>query len=87
MQNSLDRLAATRHMTTAKIIYHMPDHPTLLQTFVWQQLDEAPRYPRLRRFLDFWAHNIDGKLHSVEVAHSGRRAGRTRLVREMLTLH
>lgn len=57
-------------LTTAEILYHLPDHPNLLQTFVWQYLDLAPEYPRLRRFLDFWAHNIEGKLHSVKVAQA-----------------
>ncbi|MFQ5773442.1 MAG: usg protein [Kiloniellaceae bacterium] len=56
-------------LTTAEILYHMPDHPNLLQTYVWQQYDIAPEYPVLRRFLDFWARNLDGKLHSVTVAH------------------
>ncbi len=55
-------------LTTAEILYHLPDHPHLLQSFLWQQLDLAPRYPELRRFLDFWARNLDGKQHSVKVA-------------------
>lgn len=55
-------------LTTAEILYHMPDHPTLLQSFVWQELDKAPEFPELRRFLDFWSSRIDGKLHSVKVA-------------------
>jgi uncharacterized protein Usg len=57
-------------LTTAEILYHMPDHPHLLQTFVWQHLDTAPEYPVLRKFLDYWARNIDGKLHSVQIAHA-----------------
>lgn len=57
-------------LTTAEIIYHLPDHPSLLQSFVWQQLDIAPEFPKLRRFLDFWAHNIEGKLHSVRVGQA-----------------
>jgi uncharacterized protein Usg len=55
-------------LTTAQILYHMPDHPGLLQTYVWQDYDLAPKYPSLRRFLDFWTRNLDGKLHSVQVA-------------------
>lgn len=54
-------------LTTAEITYHMPDTPSLLQTFVWQQLDLAPRYPRLVKFLDFWQSELDGPLHSVRV--------------------
>lgn len=54
-------------LATAEIRYHMPDHPSLLQTFVWQHLDLAPDYPELRRFLDFWLRSIEAKLHSVTV--------------------
>ncbi len=55
-------------LTTAEILYHLPDHPALLQTYVWQNMDLAPQYPELRRFLDFWKANLDGKLHSIRVA-------------------
>jgi uncharacterized protein Usg len=57
-------------LTTAQILYHMPDHPTLLQEFIWQELDIAPRFPVLTKFLNFWQRNLDGKLHSVTVAHA-----------------
>jgi uncharacterized protein Usg len=60
-------------LATAEILYRMPDHPSLLQTFVWQHYDIAPDYPELRKFLDFWTEKIDGRLHSV-------RVGRTQLV-------
>lgn len=55
-------------LTTAQILYRMPDHPGLLQTYVWQELDLAPQFPELRRFLQFWAKEIEGKLHSIRVA-------------------
>lgn len=55
-------------LTTAEILYHMPDHPHLLQSFVWQFVDSAPQYPKLVRFLRFWEHNIEGRIHSVKVA-------------------
>ena len=58
-------------LTTAEILYHLPDHPGILQTYVWQDLDIAPRYPVLRRFLDFWHRELDGALHSVRVASVG----------------
>ena len=32
-------------LTTAEIIYRMPDHPDLLQSFIWQKLDLAPDFP------------------------------------------
>jgi uncharacterized protein Usg len=55
-------------LTTAEILYHMPDLPTLLQSFVWQKLDLAPHFPELKKFLEFWEQRLDGKLHSVRVA-------------------
>lgn len=58
--------------TTAEILYHFPDHPVLLQSFVWQRLDLAPRFPVLCHFLDFWQANLDGKLHSVRVTCAGK---------------
>jgi uncharacterized protein Usg len=58
-------------LTTAEIIYHMPDHPHLLQSFVWQKLDRAPEFPVLRGFLTFWEREIDGKIHTVRVACRG----------------
>ena len=56
-------------LTTAEIHYHMPDHPSLLQRFVWQDYDLAPEFPELKGFLAFWARELEGALHSVRVAH------------------
>jgi uncharacterized protein Usg len=56
-------------LTTAEILYRLPDHPLLLQSYIWQDYDEHPRFPRLRTFLAFWAKNLDGKLFRVRVAH------------------
>jgi uncharacterized protein Usg len=58
-------------LTTAEILYHMPDHPALLQSFIWQDYDLAPRFPALLKFLDFWSHQIEGRLHSVHLAAVG----------------
>ncbi|MFP4312961.1 MAG: Usg family protein [Alphaproteobacteria bacterium] len=55
-------------LTTAKILYHMPDYTELLQEFLWQDYDIAPKYPVLTNFLKFWEKEIEGKLHSVYVA-------------------
>jgi uncharacterized protein Usg len=69
-------------LTTANILYRMPDHPVLLQSFVWQEYDVAPRFPVLKEFLDFWARQLDGPLHSVCVAHDRLiRPAEIRLVR------
>ena len=58
-------------LTTAEIVYRIPDHPAVLQAFVWQVMDIAPRYPRLNRFLDYWEANLDASLHSVRLMGSG----------------
>ena len=58
-------------LTTAEILYHMPDTPSMLQSFIWQELDLAPKFPVLTKFLDFWQTNLDGPLHSVRVATTG----------------
>ncbi len=75
-------------LTTAEILYHMPDHPNLLQTYVWQELDLAPRFPILRKFLDFWTSELEGRLHSVRVASTGLISlGAMRHAGHLLTLH
>ena len=42
---SLVRQLQDYRLTTAEILYHLPDHPNLLQSYIWQDLDIAPRYP------------------------------------------
>ncbi|HVY98636.1 MAG TPA: Usg family protein [Dongiaceae bacterium] len=75
-------------LTTAHILYHMPDHPDLLQTYIWQDYDLAPKFPTLRKFLDFWTRNLDGKLHSVQVASSELlQAPQWRNAQDLLTVH
>lgn len=56
-------------LTTAEILYRLPDYPALLQSFVWQEYDVHPRFPRLKGFLDFWTRNLEGSLFRVTVAH------------------
>jgi uncharacterized protein Usg len=75
-------------LTTAEILYHLPDHPGLLQTYVWQELDLAPRFPVLRRFLDFWSRELDGKLHSIRVANAAIiQPAKIAHTAHLLTLH
>ena len=75
-------------LATAEILYHMPDARTLLQTYIWQEYDTAPRFPRLRAFLDFWVRELDGPLHSVRVSHARLIGPRSfRYCGHELTLH
>jgi uncharacterized protein Usg len=57
-------------LTTAQILYRRPDHPWLLQTYVWQEYDLFPEFPTLQKFLTFWQRSLEGVLYSVTVAHS-----------------
>ena len=63
------QLMAGYRLTTAEIIYHMPDNPHILQSYLWQEYDIAPRFPVLRGFLDFWSRTLEGPLHSVILAN------------------
>ena len=54
-------------LTTANIFYHLPDHPSLLQEYIWQDYDKNPDFPVLNKFLNFWESELDGRLHSVSV--------------------
>jgi len=75
-------------LTTANILYHLPDHPAILQSYLWQEYDEHPDFPRLRKFLDFWSHELEGLLHSVTVAHAGLvRVSQLRAINAEFRLH
>jgi uncharacterized protein Usg len=75
-------------LTTAEILYHMPDHPSLLQTYVWQDLDIAPKFPILHKFLDFWESSLDGRLHSVKIASARLvQPSRFRYASALMRLH
>lgn len=58
-------------LTTAEILYHLPDYPGILQSYLWQEYDETPHFPILMRFLDFWECQLEGKLYCVKVASDG----------------
>ena len=75
-------------LTTAEILYHLPDHPALLQSYIWQDYDLHPRFPKLKDFLDFWTAKLDGKLYMVTVAHHKLIApAEVRLIGAELTVH
>ena len=72
-------------LLTAEVLYYMPDHPKLLQSFVWQTLDLAPRYPRIQKFLQHWRAEIEAVIHSVKVASGEELApSRVRAVTQLL---
>jgi len=75
-------------MMTAEISYWRPDHPWLIQQFIWQTCDHAPRFPVLSRFLDHWRQEVEATVHSVRIAHRGLiRTAEVRLVDGIITIH
>jgi uncharacterized protein Usg len=75
-------------LLTAEISYWLPDHPTILQQFVWQTWDQAPLFPELAKFLDHWRREIEATLHAIRVAHADLiRPAEWRAVDGVITLH
>lgn len=65
----IERMLAGQGLTTANILYRMPDFQTVLQSYLWQDYDTAPDFPKLNGFLAFWEEKLDGPIHSVEFSH------------------
>ena len=57
-------------LTTAQILYRRPDHPWLLQTYVWQEYDLCPKFPVLNGFLPSGRSSWKGRCTRCTVAHS-----------------
>lgn len=87
-ENNFPALLKGYSLTTAEILYRLPDHPVLIQSYIWQDYDLHPRFPRLRDFLEYWSRNLDGKLYKVTVAHHQLiRPAEVKLIGAQLSLH
>lgn len=69
MNTAFEKQMAGYGLTTAHILYRLPDHPSVLQTYIWQEYDLAPEFPEMNGFLKFWQDTLDGLLHSVRYTH------------------
>jgi uncharacterized protein Usg len=86
--HSFTEMMSGYSLTTAEILYRLPDHPALLQSYIWQDYDQHPRFPKLKGFLDFWSRELEGKLFKVLVAHTKLiRPAELRLVSAEMKLH
>ena len=75
-------------LTTAEIIYRLPDFPDVLQSYIWQELDLAPKFPVLSQFLDFWRDNLEGPLYQVRVASAALvKPAEIRVVNKEFLIH
>lgn len=88
MPRSIELELSGYRLTTAEILYHMPDYPTLLQSFILQKYDLAPKFPVIQSFLEFWEREIEARIHSVRLASAEIvGAGEVRYFDGKLALH
>lgn len=57
-------------LTLIQIYYYMPDYPSVINEFMWQTIDLYPRFPRMKRFLDFWSQNIEARINQIYLTYS-----------------
>ncbi len=69
--SDLERQLNGYGLTTAHILYRIPDFETVLQTYVWQDYDLAPDFPEMRKFLDFWQSSWMGRCIRFATVISG----------------
>ena len=75
-------------LTTANILYRLPDHPKILQTYIWQEYDVAPRFPVLLEVPGILEARIGGPAAFRQVCHSHLiRPAEIRRVDGEITLH
>lgn len=86
-RNEMELRLAGWRVATAEVLYYLPDHPSLLQSFTWQTLDLAPKYPRIHQFLDYWKREIEAVIHSVRLASGENLAPPNLNNATTLTLH
>ena len=64
------KLLSDYGLTTAEILYRLPDHPRILQSYIWQDYDVTPTFPALNKFLGFWRETLEGAIYAVRVDHA-----------------
>ncbi|TDK37596.1 aspartate-semialdehyde dehydrogenase [Rhizobium deserti] len=88
MMSEMEKMLKGYGLTTAQILYRLPDHRSLLQTYLWQDYDLAPDFPEMKGFLKFWQEKLEGPLHSVRYVHRKLiSAGEWRAVNGEFILH
>jgi len=61
------QLLSERSLVTVQVFYHIPGYHSLINQFIWQTLDQRPRYPRIHRFLDHWRREIDAVIQEIVI--------------------
>ena len=60
-----DKNIIVEQLTLIQVYYYMPDYPSVLNEFTWQTIDLYPRFPRMRKFLDYWSENIEARINEI----------------------
>ena len=88
MQSETELILRGYGLTTAEMFYRMPDFQSVLNSYIWQDYDLAPDYPKLFEFIEFWQRELDGPLHSVQFTHRTLASpGEWRNVTEEIRFH
>lgn len=88
LHRPVPRIIHPYSLATTEILYRMPDHPHLLQSFIWQTMDIAPEFPSIAKFLAHWERHIEAVIHSVKIASKElTRPAEFRRVDAVWTLH
>ena len=75
-------------LTLVRVTYPLPDFPSILQEFVWQEYDLYPQFPRVRQFLNYWEREIEVPIRRVELTHQRLiQPSEFRMVDHELRLH
>src|SRR6201985_2597540 len=64
------KLALGYGLTTAEILYRMPDHPSILQSYLWQDYDLCANSPALTDLLSCWEEQLERPLFRGRGPHS-----------------
>lgn len=70
-----------------QVIYFMPQHPLLLQEFLWGYNDCIPNLDRTHKFLIYWKNNIDAVINSITISVANEKTTSVRTIDELLKLN
>ena len=62
-------------LTLIQVYYYMPDYPSVLNEFTWQTIDLYPRFPRMKRFLNYWSENIEARINEIYLNYTDPHYG------------
>lgn len=66
-------LIRTKKSVIINVLYFLPDHPSLLQEFIWNYNDIVPELRETHKFLNYWHNNIEATINQIllNVDHKG----------------